>query len=185
MKKVVTILAVLAALALPYGPAQAGSMVDGGMFGMISFAGNVTINPSFGYYPAVRGEFGIGKFLVAGSVGGVFAGEAPDQVVGVDGAYQLLQIGMPFDKQKDGLIFLYLMGGVTSQQGTYQITVDGTQYKIGPKAFFNFDALSPTPNKVSVYLALPFMTAKVANEENFNLQSVTYLAVEGGVSIDL
>jgi hypothetical protein len=115
----------------------------------------------------------------------VFAGEAPDQVVGVDGAYQLLQVGMPFDKKKQGMIFLYLMGGVSSAQGTYSITVDGTQYRIGPKAFFNFDALSDHPNKVSVYLAVPFMTSKVANETDLNLQSVKYLAVEGGVSIDL
>jgi len=185
MKKILTILAVLVALALPYGVAQAGSMLDGGAFGMVSFAGNVTINPSFGYYPAVKAEFGVGKFVFEGSVGGVFAGEVPEQVVGVGGAFQLLQFGMPFDAKKDGMLYLYLMGGVSSAQGTYSLIVDGSQYKIGPKLWFDFDALSPTSNKVSLYLAVPFMTAKVPEGATFDLQSVTYLAVEGGVSIGI
>lgn len=182
MKKILAGLFMILALA---GAAQAGSMQEGGMFGMVSFSGNVTINPKFGYYPGVRAEFGIDRFLVAGTVGGVFAGEAPDQVVGVDGAFQLLKLALPFDKQKDGMLYLYLMGGVTSQQGRYALFIDGSQYKIGPKVFFDFDALSPTKNTVSVYLALPFMTAKVVEGSPFTLESITYLAVEGGVTIGL
>lgn len=182
MKRVALILALL--LALPYS-AQAGSMVSGGTFGMISFAGNVTINPSFGYYPAVRAEFGVDHFLISGSVGGVFAGEVPEQVVGVEGAGKLIDFKMPFDKSGNGMIFVYLMGGITSAQGTYSLIVDGTQYKIGPKLFFDFDALSPSPNKVSLYIAMPFMTAKVEDGADAGLTSVKYLAVEGGVSIGL
>jgi len=184
MKKLLTVLAVTAALALPL-KAQAGSMLDGGAFGMISFAGNVTINPSFGYYPAVKAEFGFGRFMIEGSVGGVFAGEAPDQVIGVGGAGQLLQFGLPWDKQKDGMCYLYLMGGISSAQGTYALIVDGTTYKIGPKVYFDFDAKAEHPNKVSLYLAMPFMTAKVPAGETLSLQNITYLAVEGGISIGI
>jgi hypothetical protein len=178
MKRI--LIALMVALALPYS-AQAGSMKDGGVFGLLSLAGNVTINPSFGYYPAIRAEFGAGKFLVAGSVGGVFAGETPEQVVAVDGAYQF------FDTKfgKEGGLFLYLMGGVTSEQGTYSLIVDGSQYKIGPKVFFDFDAYNVEPNSVCLYLAMPFMTAKVAQGEDFALENVTYLAVEGGLTFKI
>lgn len=183
MKRIIA--AVLLALALPYS-AKAGTMEDGGMFGMISFAGNVTINPSFGYYPAVRADFGVGRFMIAGSVGGVFAGETPDQIVAVDGAAQLIKFGMPWDSKHLGRIYVYIMGGISSAQGTYALIVDGTQYKVGPKIYFDFDALAPTPNKVSLYVAVPFMTAKVEGEEpNMALTSVKYLAVEGGVSFQL
>lgn len=179
MKKIA--LAILVALLAPYSLAHAGSMLEGGTFGMVSFAGNVTINPSFGYYPAVRAEFGVGKFLIAGSVGGVFAGDAPDQVVGVDGAFQLFNMGMG----KEGAMFLYIMGGIQSEQGTYSLIVDGTQYKIGPKVYFDFDAKSATPNTVSLYIAVPFMTAEVATEPSTTLESIKYLAVEGGLSFKL
>lgn len=185
LSKVLACCALVVAVMLPYGVAQAGSMEEGGSFGMISLGGNVTINPSFGYYPAVRAEFGVGKFLFAGSVGGVFAGETPDQVVGVDGAFQLLKLGIPFDKQKDGMMYLYIMGGVTSEQGSYALVVDGSQYKIGPKLFFDFDAKSPTSNKVSMYVAVPFMTAQVPDLPASGLQAITYLAVEGGISIGI
>lgn len=178
MKKILT--AILVALALPYG-AQAGWMADGGMFGQLSLAGNVTINPTFGYYPAVRAEFGIGKFLIAGSVGGVFAGETPEQVVGLDGAYQFFST----DVGGEGSIYLYLMGGVTSEQGTYKLIVDGTQYKIGPKVFWDFDARSPSPNSVCMYVCIPFMTAEVAQADGFSFQNVTYLAVEGGLAFKI
>lgn len=183
MKKIALIVAL--ALMLPFGLAQAGSMEEGGSFGMISLGGNVTINPSFGYYPAVRAEFGFGRFIFAGSVGGVFAGEVPDQVVGVDGAFQLIKLGLPFDKQKDGMMYLYLMGGVTSEQGSYALVVDGSQYKIGPKLYFDFDAKSLTSNKVSMYIAVPFMTAQVPDEPTTGLQAITYLAVEGGISFGI
>lgn len=179
-------LAVVAiALLMPYS-AKAGSMLDGGAFGMISLAGNVTISPSFGYYPSVRGEFGVGRFLIAGSVGGVFAGETPDQVVAVDGAAKLIDFSMPFDKSGEGMCFLYLMGGVSSAQGTYSLIVDGSQYRIGPKLFLDFDAKSANPNKVSLYFAMPFMTAKVVNSpDDITLENVKYLAFEGGISIGL
>jgi hypothetical protein len=179
--KLLATLAVLAILVLPFGSTQAGDMLNGGAFGMLSLSGNVTINPTFGYYPAVRAEFGLGKFILAGSLGGVFVGETPEQVVGLDGAFQFFNMNLG----KTGSMFLYLMGGVTSEQGEYVLIMDGSQYKIGPKVFFDFDARAETPNSVCMYIAMPFMTAKVAEGEDFALESVTYLAVEGGLTFKI
>lgn len=175
-----TLMALVVALLLPYGAANAGSMLEGGIWGQISFAGNVTINPSFGYYPAVRGEVGVDRFLFAVSLGGVFAGEVPEQVVGVDGAFKLR--GFPVGT---GNIFVYVMGGVSSQQGSYAILVDASQYKVGPKIYWAFDSQSKTWNGTSLWFSVPFMTSQVEDGTTFDLQNVKYIAVEGGVTFEI
>jgi hypothetical protein len=180
MKKLLTLLAALALVVCRLAPAHAGSMVDGGMWGQISFAGNVTVNPTFGYYPSVRGEIGIDRFLFAASLGGVFAGETPDQVVGLDGAFKLKTFGAG-----DGHLHIWVMGGVSSQQGTYSITVDGTQFKVGPKVFWSFDSNTTHKSGTSIWFGLPFMTSKVITAESLTLENVKYLAFEGGVAFEI
>ncbi|MFN3075936.1 MAG: hypothetical protein ABT940_03455 [Alphaproteobacteria bacterium] len=173
------IIVIWLALALFVRPAKAAGMESGGSWSQISLGANVSIKPTFTYYPVFRGEFGIDRFLFAGTVGGVFASEQPEQVVGVEGAFQVFKCAMPFDKEKDGRIYLYLMGGISSEQGTYRISFDAGQWRVGPKAFFDLDALSPKTNTVSLMLAVPFMGAEVENGSG--TYNVTYLAVEGAI----
>jgi len=182
MKKLIAVVLMLALFAVP---AQAGNMAEGGTWGMVELGAAVTINPSFGYYPVLKGVVGVDRFLITGSLGGVIAGEQPEQVVGVEGAFQLIKFAMPFDREGDGQIALYLMGGVSSAQGSYNISFDEGQYRVGPKFFFNWDALSPTANKVQLTLAVPFMGAKVLDESGIETYNVTYFAVEGAIVFDI
>ena len=182
MKKILAVVLMLALFAVPV---QAGSMTEGGTWGQVELGAAVTINPTFGYYPVLKGVIGMDRFLITGSLGGVIAGEQPEQVVGVEGAFQLIKLKMPFDREDDGQITIYLMGGISSAQGSYVISFDEGQYKVGPKLFFNWDALSPTANKVQLTLAFPFMGAKVLDETGVETYNVTYFAVEGAIVFDI
>lgn len=181
MKKLVTIVAALA-LALTTTESKAGSMVDGGTFGQLSLGANVSIKPNFTYYPTLKTRIGVDRFLFAGSIGGVFAGEQPEQVVGVEGSFQVAAFNMPFQDEGDnGLIFIYILGGVSSEQGQYSISLDQGQWKVGPQIFLDWKP----ENNVYVEFQLPFMTAKSVNEVGVEEYTVTYFAVEAAVVFEI
>lgn len=185
MKRIVNLVLIMAALVLTPLVAQAGDMLNGGTWLQLAGGASVSINPSFGYYPIVRAELGLDRFLIAGGVGSVLGGSSVDsgqEIASVEGAFQLAQLKMPWDKSGNGRIFLYFNGGVSSEQGSYALLTDGSQWRLGPKTFWDWDAAKPGgPNIFSWMLGVYFMGTEIEDVPGATKYSVNYLAVETAI----